>query len=145
MEGPPYVDGNHFPARLPWIPAGRHHQHTRVILGAPADDDTAWYTGLAGDHDREPDVILLGASRGVMTLNPPGADGDGILSPAALRVTAYLRDRVDILAHRRQLGRISDEVLAMLPALPARHTAVEIVHEATVLLMHGGDSPRRPS
>jgi hypothetical protein len=144
------VDGNYFPARLPsWVPPGRHHKtRGRVIFqdDPGADDDTDWLPAPGPDDwpGPDPDVILLGASRSVMTLNPPSGS-DGVLSPAALRVTAYLRDRVDILAHRRQLGRVSDEVLAMLPALPARHTAVEIVHEATVLLMHGGDSPWRPS
>lgn len=46
----------------------------------------------------------------------------------------YLRLKVAILTRRQRLDRISDEILAMIPALPNGHTAKTLVKEAADLL-----------
>lgn len=90
--------------------------------------------------DRAPAAILpMPQARAVMKVYPPGPGVPGP-TPQALEVVRYLRNRVAILRRRGQLDRISDEKLAMLPAMSRRATARVIVDEAAELLRCGGAS-----
>lgn len=58
-------------------------------------------------------------------------------TPAAARCARFLADKAEILTRLGHADRIRPEILAMLPALALsspRHSAVELVREATALL-----------
>jgi hypothetical protein len=83
-----------------------------------------------------------------LAAQPGGLSGVQV-SAAAVEATHYLKCKVMILERRAQLDRIAAEVLAMLPALPAGHTAYRVVTETADLLRAARptrlDRPPRPA
>jgi hypothetical protein len=78
-----------------------------------------------------------------LAAQPGGLSGVQV-SAAAVEATHYLKCKVMILERRAQLDRIAAEVLAMLPALPAGHTAYRVVTETADLLRAARPSRTSP-
>jgi hypothetical protein len=108
-----------------------------------AGQDTQPLARLRAQPSYTPPPILLAGQQApwVMTVNP-ARPGDPGPTPQALEVVRFLRAKVTILRKRKQLDRISQDKLAMLPADRIRNrrtTARLIVDEAAELLRCGGD------
>lgn len=112
----------------------------QAIPPVPWHGTTVPLSALRGQPHYPPAAVLpMPQSRAVMSVYPPGP-GIPAPTPEALNVVRFLRDKVAILRKRGQLDRISDEKLAMLPAMSRRTTARVIVDEAAELLRCGGET-----
>jgi hypothetical protein len=115
---------------------------TPVAIKQPGQDTQPLAMLRAQPSYTPPPMLLAGQQAPwVMTVNPP-RPGDPGPTPQALEVVRFLRAKVTILRKRKQLDRISQDKLAMLPADRIRNrrtTARLIVDEAAELLRCGGE------
>jgi len=135
----PVWDGDHgddLTQVFPWITT-----HPWNGTTVPDDPPGVWYSAPPPGDSAVTWTFTGQQSRSIMTVNP-----DGEPSPSSRQVASHLWNRVTVLKARGQADRITDEMLALLPTLPARHTAREIVSEAAALtrLLHESD-PGMPS